>query len=171
MLSSCLRRHQAHYVLVYALKHIVVFVSPAGRLDGQIHENYSTKFFTPAMLTGTIDFYHIIPLWPWPWLRSQGLHKAKPVCFSFFTLFFWSGWNLMWWWSNSSWTSWDCPEVKFIETRKITAVFLIVSPQIYRWHAFGCLRINLIQSWSDGRYCCILYVGTRLIDLDLVSKS
>ena len=50
-------------------------------------------FFTPAVLTGTIVFYHSIPLhWPWPWLGSQG------QC----TLFHLPGWNLIWFPSNSS---------------------------------------------------------------------
>ena len=30
--------------------------------DGHYYANCSTRFFLPAMLVGTIDFYHFIPL-------------------------------------------------------------------------------------------------------------
>ena len=37
------------------------------------------------------------------------------------THFIRSGYNLMWWWSNSSWASWDCFWVRVNETREIAA--------------------------------------------------
>ena len=41
------------------------------------------------------------------------------------TQFIWSGWNLMWWWSDSSWIPWDYFWARFIETRDIAAVLQI----------------------------------------------
>ena len=47
---------------------------------------------------------------------------------SFFpTLFIWTRWNLMWWWSNSSWASWDSFLERFCEAREMTAVSQTVS--------------------------------------------
>ena len=54
-----------------------------------------------------ITFYHFIPLSLT--LTSPAGHKisAKQNLLASFshTLFIWLGWNLMWWWSNVSWTS------------------------------------------------------------------
>ena len=44
--------------------------------------------------------------WPWPYLRATGSKQNLLASLSR-TLFVWSGWKLMWRWSNSSWTSWD----------------------------------------------------------------
>ena len=57
----------------------------------------------------TINFYHFIPLSLT--LTLPGGHKVSTkqnLLASFSrTLFVWSELKLMWWWSNSSWTSWD----------------------------------------------------------------
>ena len=58
---------------------------------------------------------------------SQGQCKAKPVGLFSPALSNWSGWNLMWWWNNSSWTSWDYFLVRFIERRETSVVFLTAS--------------------------------------------
>ena len=38
-------------------------------------------------------------------------------------------------------------------------------------HAFGCLWIDLIQTWYSNRYYCTLHFDTSLIGLDLYSRS
>ena len=55
---------------------------------------------------------------------SQGQHKAKPIGFFSHTLLIWSGWNLMWWWSISSWTSWDYFWVRFNSFSTFPAISL-----------------------------------------------
>ena len=90
------------------------------------------NFFLPAMLIGTIHFYHFIPLSLT--LTVPGGHKvsAKQYLLASFspTPFIWSGWNLMWWSSNSGWTSWDYFQVRLIRTREITAILLTVSKKL-----------------------------------------
>ena len=58
------------------------------------------------MPVATGDFYHYV-CFQWPWLcqELQGQCKAKPVG-SIWTFFNPWGWNLIWCWSNSSWTLW-----------------------------------------------------------------
>ena len=114
-------------------------VHPAGRLAvlrgkktvnaGHYTQTVEPNFFIPAMLSSTIDLYHFLPLvmtLTWP-----GGHKvsAKQNLLASFSpaLSIWSGWNVMWRWRNSGWTSWDCLWVRFIETREITAVLQTVS--------------------------------------------
>ena len=77
------------------------------------------NFFTSAILMGIS--------WLLPFgLLSQALtlpggHKVSTkqnlLVLFFPTLFIWSGWNLMWWWSSSSWTYWDYFWVRFIERK------------------------------------------------------
>ena len=43
--------------------------------------------------------------------------------------------------------------------------------KLTRWHVFGRLRIDLIQTWSDDRLYCTLQFDTSLIDIGLDSKS
>ena len=81
-------------------------------------------FFIPAMLVGSIDLYYFVP--PSLTLTMSGGHKVSAkenllVSFSC-TLFIGSGWNLIWWWGNWSWASWDYWDL--LKRRGITAVFL-----------------------------------------------
>ena len=87
------------------------------------------NLFIPAMLIGTIDFNHFILLSLILTLPAGHKVIAKQNLLASFstTLFIWSGWNLMLWWSNSSWTSWDYFRVRFIETSGITAVLQTLS--------------------------------------------
>ena len=77
-------------------------------------------------------------------------------------LFYPSGWNLLWCWSNSSCTFWYCFWVRFKETREITAVLLTTSKNfgvgthlgIYEsiWFKHGMMidaivLFSLIQFW------------------------
>ena len=68
----------------------------------------------------------------------------------------------MWWWNNSSWTSWDYFWVGFIKTRELTSVLLTMTS-----HAFRRLWMDLIQTRYDNRYYCTLHFDTGLIDLVL----
>ena len=96
---------------------------------GHSMQTFQSLFFIPAMLIGTIDFYHFLPLSLA--LTLPGSHKVSAkqnLLASFFcTLFSWSEWNEIWSWSNSSWTYWYCFWVKFNETWEITAVLLAAS--------------------------------------------
>ena len=84
------------------------------------------NFFIHAMLIGIIDFFCFRSLSLTLTLTLPGGHmvSTKQNLLASFSpkLFVWSGWNLMWWWSNMSRTSWDYFRVRFIETREITAV-------------------------------------------------
>ena len=117
------------------------------------------------MHIGTIDFYHFIPFSLT--LTSPGGHKVsakKYLLPEFFpTLFVWSGWNFMWWWSSLNWTSWDYFWVGFIETREITAVLQTVSKTL-PLACIGCLWNNLIQTRYDDRFSCTLCFAIGLID-------
>ena len=104
-------------------------VRPAGWLAGYLAWqkrlrwtlHFSPNFFIPAMLIRTIDFCHFIL--PSLTFTLPGGHKVstKQNPFTSFscTLLTWSDWKLMWWWSNSNWTSRDCFWVRFIETIEI----------------------------------------------------
>ena len=112
--------------------------------------------FTPAMLIGTIDFY-FIPL-------SATLSLAGGPM-----LFIWSRWNLVWWYSHLSWTFWDYFWVS--DNKGNNCCFADSVEKLYCWHAFGCLLMDLIQTWYDNRYYCTLNFDTSLIGLDLDSRS
>ena len=117
----------------YGSKLWFVFAHQAGHLSvcrvlcckdfniGHYTQTVQQIFFTPAMLIGTMDFCHFIPLSLT--LTLPGGHKVSTkqnllASFSW-PLFIWSGWR---WWSHWSWTS--CFWVRFFETRGITAVLL-----------------------------------------------
>ena len=124
------------------------------------------------MLRGTIDFYH-----PDLILVEGHMVSAKQNLLALFssTLSSWPRWNLIWCWSNSSWTSWYYFWVRFCETREVAAVLLPVSKKFMlvcirtfmNWTAFRHLWINLVQRQYDGRYYWILHFDTSLTDLDL----
>ena len=127
------------------------------------------NFFLPAMLIRAIDFYHLIPLWLT--LTLPGSHKvsAKQKIFIFLHIFVWSVWNLMWWWSNSSWTSCDYFWVRIVETREISAVLQTVIKKQH-WHSFGCVLRDLTSTLYN-RYCCTLHFDINLIDPDIDSRA
>ena len=138
---------------------------------------FNQFFFIAAMLIGTIDFYHFVPLSLI--LILPGGHKvnAKQNLLSSFsqTLFIWSRWNLMWWWSHWSWTSREYLWVRLIKIRETSAVLVTASKNFIIWHAFGSLKINLIPTWcgdSIDRYYFTLHFDTSLIIiyLDVHSK-
>ena len=66
------------------------------------------NFFIPAMLMGTIEFYPFVVISLTLTLpRGHNVSTKQNLSASFSpTLFIWSGWNLMRWWSNPGWTSW-----------------------------------------------------------------
>ena len=66
---------------------------------------------------------------------SQGQCKAEPLDFISSHTFQLMGWNLIWCWSNLSWTSWDYIWVIFIKTREITAVLLTANKPV----ALACI--------------------------------
>ena len=93
--------------------------------------HYTQNVSIPAMLIGTFDFYQSISLhWLWPSRGSQGQHKANLLASFSCILFNWSGWNLIWFWSNSSRISWCYFWVRVNEIREITAVLLSVSTNL-----------------------------------------
>ena len=122
--------------------------------------------FIPALLIGTIDFCHFIPLSLT--LSLPGAHKGsmkQNLLGSFSpTLCIWSGWNLMWWWSSSSWLSWDYFWVRFFETREKLLLYRLhknfnvgMHLDVYKsiWFNFGTMIDTLV-----------LVILTCLFDLD-----
>ena len=107
------------------------FIRPCSVLHGKnfycwtLHANLS-NFFVPAIPVGIFDLCHFIPLSVT--LTLPGGHKVRVeqnlLGSCSLTLFNWSRSNLIWCWSNSSWTSWFFSCVGFKATIKITAVFL-----------------------------------------------
>ena len=68
---------------------------------GHYTPSVQPNLFIPAMLTGTIDFYHFIPLsltLTLSWGHKVSAKQDLLALFSLFspTLFFWSRWSLMW---------------------------------------------------------------------------
>ena len=83
----------------------------------------------PAMQKGTIDFYHVIPLSVV--LTLAGDHgvsgKQNPLASFSRTFLTWMAWDLVLWWSNSSWASLDYFLGWFNKSREITASLLTAS--------------------------------------------
>ena len=82
---------------------------PASRLSiviktSALDKNFKTNFFRIRHAYGHIwSVAFFIPLrWPWPWLGVIGSAKGKTCTIRFLT-HFWSEWNLIGYWSNSSW--------------------------------------------------------------------
>ena len=153
----------------------VMFVQLAGWSAISCSKTFSTGHYTqtvqpncviPAMLIGTTDFYHFIPLSLTLTLPGDYKISAKQsLLASFFHTFcIWSGWNLMWWWSSSSWASCDF-WLRFTETRGITAVFadyiksctVGIHADVYKsvWIQLGTMNIN-------DRYYCTVHFYTSL---------
>ena len=90
---------------------------------GHHTQTVQPSFYIPTMLIGTIDFNHFIPLSLTLTLPGGHMISAKENLLAVFspTLFICWGWNLMLWWSNWSWRSWDCFWIRFVETKGITA--------------------------------------------------
>ena len=92
-----------------------------------LHANCWTKFFHTCHAYshhGLLPFFTTFTNFDRAW-GSQGQLEAEPTVFSSFyqTLCIWSGWSLIWWRRNLSWTTW----VRFIEAREIIAVLLTAS--------------------------------------------
>ena len=136
----------------------VVFVGPAGRLVSQpscmaktltldITRKLFHQFFSylPYLLAPVT--YHYTPLFLT--LTLPGGHKAsaKQIILASFShiLFNWSGLNLMWCWSNSSWTSWYYFWLRLSGTREITAASLTLSNEnivCMPWNDYWLLRFK-----------------------------
>ena len=136
-------------------------------VDGQsLDERWKMKYFL-----GTIDLNHFILFSLTLTMGGdQKVSRKQNLLASFsYTLFIWSGWNVMWWGSNSRWTPWDYfwLWVRFSETREITAVLLTASKQfnivmhldVYEWIWFKigmiidtsilCVLILVLLSWPS----------------------
>ena len=88
---------------IYVLSHVHLVCRPSGK-NYNVWRYMETSFI-PAMLIGTIDFHHFMPLSVAFNLTLAGGHKVSVkqnllTPFSH-TLFNWMGWNLIWWWSIS----------------------------------------------------------------------
>ena len=74
---------------------------------GHYTQGFEPNTFIPAMFIGTMDFYYLVHFQRiWPWLRVT----KRNILASFFfvyILFSWMEWNMVWWWSSSSWKSRD----------------------------------------------------------------
>ena len=160
-----------------------MFVRPAGLTSVSCDKNFDVGHymqtvhpfcFLSTMFIGTIDFYFIqlSPIMTLPRGHMISVEQnllASHSC----SLLLWSGWNLMWWWSNSSWTSWIIFEQESFTRRGITAVLLTAS----KTSVLPCIWTfsNQFDSvWYDNRYYCPLHFDatiTSLINLDLDSRS
>ena len=116
-------------------------------ITGKLHHFLS---YLKAILKGTIDFYHFKPLSLT--LTIQGVTRSahsKSYWLHFLPHnFIWSRWDLMWRWSNSSWTTWDFFSVRFIETREITAVLLPASKKTKKT-LIVCIKMFMSQFDSN----------------------
>ena len=71
--------------------------------------------------------------WPWPWRGHKVSVKQNLLALYSLSHFNSSGWNFMWCWSNSNWTSWYHVWVRFNETREIAAVLLTATNNVGVW--------------------------------------
>ena len=105
---------------------------------------------------------------------SQSHHEAKPAGFFFSDTFHLIKMNLMWRWSNLSWTSWDYFWVRFILTRGIIAVLLTASKKNFKvgMHLDICKSIWFWFKLGIMIDTIVLFdFDTSLFDLDLDSRS
>ena len=111
--------------------HVMSCICPAGMAKNLTLDITHKLFnqFVSYLLIGTIDFYHFILISLTLTLPLCHKVSAKQNLLASFscTLLIWSGWNLMWCKSNSSWTVWDYLWVKFFERRKTTAILQTAS--------------------------------------------
>ena len=109
---------------IYVMSHVRLSVWPARSLCMaktlmfDITSKLFKQIFRTCLFIGMTDFYQFIPLALT--LTMAGGHKVTVqqylvVSFSH-TLCNWSGWNLMWFWCNSSWTPWYYYWVRFSAT-------------------------------------------------------
>ena len=122
------------------------FVLLAGWLSALFGKNFNVRcymqtfqpnLFIPTMLVGTSDFYHCIPLSLTLTVpRGHKVSTNQNLGFIFLHTFHWSGLNLMWWWSNSSWTSWG---YFWMIDWKYTSVAIISQRFQSIWMEFGVL--------------------------------
>ena len=123
-------------------------------------------FFILVMLIGTMDFYHFVPLYVILTLPgSHNVSTKQNLLASFYhTLFIWSGWNLMWWWSNSGciWDYWNkgnkCCFTDYIKTLTLAYIQMFMNGF---WFKLGVM-IDAIVFYT---------LVTSLTDLDLDSRS
>ena len=74
---------------------------------GHYTQTFQPIFSIAAMLIGTIDFYHFIPLsLTFTIAGLQGQRKAKSLSFTLLHTFQLIRMNLIWCWRNLNWTSW-----------------------------------------------------------------
>ena len=129
------------------------------------------------MFIGTIDFCHFIRLsltLTLPWGHKVSAKQNLLASFSRI-LFIWSGWNLILWWSNSSWTFWDCFFFffffffsKIIETRGINAVWLTTWKK--KPLSLACIW-TFMKQFDSNLVWCTLHSDISLIDLVFGSWS
>ena len=155
-----------------------------------ITQNCSTKFVIPAMRIGTIDIYHFISLSLTLTLPagSQGQRKAKPVGFIFSHTFpdlaikqiklniLRLHLSKMYWNKGNNCCFTDCvkktkPKQNQNKTKQKQKQKQKTLEKQAREHAFGCLRMDLIQSWYDDKYYCTLHFDTSLTLVILWSQE
>ena len=101
-----------------------------------------------VQLTSTI-LYHFQG--PWPCLMVTRWTESKTCWLSFLHAFQLVRMNLIWFWSNSSWTSWYYFWLRFIESRTIAAL-LNTQKKMEHWHEFGHLWTSSVLTWYNDRY-------------------
>ena len=124
------------------------------------------------MLIVPINFYDCIPLLLTLTLPGAKKVSTKQNLLASFSriLLIWSGWNLVWRWSNSSWTSWDYFWVRFVERREI-AVVLTASNNFnvgIHWNVYELIWFKLGMMIDTF---CTLHLDASVVDLDLDSRS
>ena len=135
-----------------------------------LHIDCSTSFFfVPAMLLAPLTFnilYHFS--WPWPCMLGRQSVQTKPVDFTFYTLFIWSGWNLM--------QQFKLNVLRLLLNRiywnkENNCCFTDCVQKLKCWPTFRLLLMDLNQNRYHSRCFCSLHFDTSLIDLDLDSRS
>ena len=131
------------------------------------------NYFLPATLVSAIDFDHFILILltlTMAWGHKVSTKQNLLASFSH-TLSIWVGWNVVWWWSNSNWTSCDWLLLsEVIESRELSAVLLTASTS-QCWHAFGHLVTDFLQTWYGYGCYWTLHFDTSLCGFDHESRS
>ena len=113
---------------------------------GHYNHTFEPNSFTPVMLIGTINHYHVIPLWVILILAEEG-HKT---CWRLFLTHFPTDKDEIW--RGITEIQVKYPEIIFecalLNQEGNAAVIL---KKFINWHAIRHLQTDLVQTWSCDR--------------------
>ena len=101
VLFSCLGSHDAKRCLIHTRN---VWIYVISRVCAELSNQF--LWYLPCLQTPLVSNILFTLSDLDLALRSQGQFTTNPLASFYCTHFNWSGWNVVWRWNNSSWTSW-----------------------------------------------------------------